>query len=46
MSLVAAGLGARLARAFAAGAHGLAAVELSPSDTPVSDDWLRMVGPD
>jgi dienelactone hydrolase len=43
VSLVGVGLGARLARAFAAGAHGLAAVELAPSDAPVGDDWLRAV---
>jgi dienelactone hydrolase len=44
VSLVAVGLGARLARPFASGSHGLAAVELAPSDTPPSDDWLKTVG--
>ncbi|HKC51159.1 MAG TPA: hypothetical protein VKF60_10230 [Myxococcota bacterium] len=44
VSLVAVGLGARLARAFAAGAHGLAAVELAPSDAPPSDDWMSAIG--
>jgi dienelactone hydrolase len=42
VSLVAAGLGARLARGFAAGAHGLAAVELAPEGAP-DDAWLREV---
>jgi dienelactone hydrolase len=44
VSLVAVGIGARLARAFATGEHGLAAVELAPSDAPIGDDWLRAVG--
>ena len=44
ISLVAVGLGARLARPFASGSHGLAAVELAPSDAPPSDDWLKTVG--
>jgi len=42
LSLVAAGLGARLARGFAAGAHGLAAVELAP-DAKADAEWLRGV---
>lgn len=45
VSLVAVGLGARLARAFAAGPHGLAAVELAPPDAAISDAWLRAVTP-
>ena len=34
----------RHARGFAAGAHGLAAVELHPEVTAAADDWLRAVG--
>jgi len=41
VSLVGVGLGARLARGFAAGAHGLAAVELHPEVTAAEDGWLR-----
>jgi hypothetical protein len=44
VSLVAAGLGARLARGFAAGAHGLAAVELA-GDANGGADWLRAIAP-
>ena len=44
VSLVAVGVGARLARGFAAGAHGLAAVELHPQVTVAADEWLRAVG--
>lgn len=42
VSLVAAGLGARLVRGYAAGAHGLFAVELAP-DASAGGDWLRAV---
>jgi dienelactone hydrolase len=44
VSLVGVGLGARFARGFAAGAHGLAAVVLAPDETLLSDAWLRSVG--
>jgi hypothetical protein len=43
VSLVALGLGARLARGFASGAHGLALIEMSGDSAP-SDSWLRAVG--
>jgi pimeloyl-ACP methyl ester carboxylesterase len=44
VSLVAVGLGARLAQGFAARAHGLTAVELAPGESLPSDAWLRGVG--
>ena len=44
VSLIGVGLGARLARGFASGAHGLAAVVLDPERSVVSDEWLRSVG--
>jgi dienelactone hydrolase len=42
LSLVGSGLGAALARAFAAGEHGLSAVVLEPDAAP-DDAWLREV---
>jgi pimeloyl-ACP methyl ester carboxylesterase len=44
VSLVGVGLGARFARAFAAGSQRLGAIVLAPEETSVSDDWLRSVG--
>jgi dienelactone hydrolase len=41
ISLVAAGIGAGFARGYASGKHGLAAVELHPEVTQISEPWMK-----